>query len=117
MTTVAYPLTRPGPAWFVVSYGEDLIGIVLDNIEAVYPTEDQAHAWLARNSHADADIVRVDVLWSAHCVVCGDKPDLPPPGQYRSWDELRDYLRSEPGWTCTSEQLVFCPNHRPSREE
>ncbi|MFJ9787083.1 hypothetical protein ACIRSS_46440 [Amycolatopsis sp. NPDC101161] len=117
MPTVNYPVALPGPAWFVISHGYDLIGTAMDDVKRVCASENQAQRWLARSGLADAEVIRVDVVWSAHCVTCADKPDLPPPGLYRSWDELREYLRSEPGWVCTSEQHVFCPNHRPDKED
>ncbi|MFI5589827.1 hypothetical protein ACIA5G_32590 [Amycolatopsis sp. NPDC051758] len=63
-----------------------------------------------------ARIVEYDTAYYTRCVVCGEFPDRDE-WCFSDWQGVVQYLAPEPGWMCTSEQLVFCPNHRPERED
>lgn len=65
-----------------------------------------------------ARIVKYDVAYYARCGVCGEFVE-PEPDEwiYPDWLGLVQCIAASPGWRCTSEQLVFCPNHRPEKEE
>lgn len=61
-------------------------------------------------------IVQYDVVYYLHCVVCGQSPseqDQP----YPEWCWVLEELPNHYGWAATDEQLVFCPNHGPSKED
>ncbi|EOD70340.1 hypothetical protein [Amycolatopsis vancoresmycina] len=63
-----------------------------------------------------ARIVTYDVAYYARCGVCGDFVES---GEwiFADWLVLVLVVAASPGWSCTTEQLVFCPQHRPDSED
>ncbi|WIX81717.1 hypothetical protein QRX50_13615 [Amycolatopsis carbonis] len=62
-----------------------------------------------------ARVVEYELAFYARCLVCGEFPD----GEnfiYPDWPGLAQCIAASPGWSCTSEQLVFCPHHAPDKE-
>ncbi|MGW4394864.1 hypothetical protein ACWEHA_06190 [Amycolatopsis nivea] len=111
MAWVAYPAVVYAPHFQIGTVtGRDGLR-PLD--ERLYASREDAKAWALALREA-GDTVRITefgVAYCARCVVCGEFSDehrLRFPG----WLELTQHLTHEPGWSWTSEQLVFCPVHR-----
>ncbi|MEU4675170.1 hypothetical protein AB0F91_46350 [Amycolatopsis sp. NPDC023774] len=60
-------------------------------------------------------VVEYEAAYYAWCVVCGDFPGSDE-FIYADWLGVVQCIDASPGWSYTSEQLVFCPNHRPDKE-
>ncbi|RSN27493.1 hypothetical protein DL990_30425 [Amycolatopsis sp. WAC 01416] len=73
--------------------------------------------WLMSQDSDTYDIVEYSHAYRCHCVICGDPPDYDEVYLFPDWHELVAYVASYPGWVTTSEVLIFCPDHRPLREE
>ncbi|EOD70341.1 hypothetical protein [Amycolatopsis vancoresmycina] len=81
----------------------------------VYSSREDAETWASvlRGAGDVVFITEYGVAYYARCVVCGEYPDHERM-RFVDWAELVQYLAQEPGWRSTSEQLVFCPHHRPA---
>ncbi|PKV97695.1 hypothetical protein ATK30_8690 [Amycolatopsis echigonensis] len=76
-------------------------------------------AWrkLADEGHAPG-LRRYDEVFFPRCGVCGERPyGASATRPELSWDAVLQVIYFEPAWLATSEQLVFCPYHRPEDAE
>ncbi|MEU0532975.1 hypothetical protein [Amycolatopsis tolypomycina] len=86
--------------------------------DRLYSSREDASTW-ATVLREPGDLVLIGeycVAYYARCVVCGEFSNENRM-RFIEWPDLVQHIAQEPGWCCTSEQLVFCPNHQPSREE
>ena len=61
---------------------------------------------------------RYDEAYFPRCGVCGESVYDTVTRPVFSWDDVVQWVRLGPvGWLTTSEQLVFCPSHRPADAE
>jgi hypothetical protein len=120
MTAMTFPCVVNETHWFVLVHYADLGGndTALVAFFSKDCSEAQAECRVQQSGGSDAKVFRYDVVFFARCVTCGEQADaeslLMP---FRSWDALADHVRSTPGWSVTSEQLVLCPRDRSDREE
>lgn len=64
------------------------------------------------------EAVRYDEVFFPRCGVCGERPyGASATRPELSWDAVLQVIYFEPAWLATSEQLVFCPYHRPEDAE
>ncbi|MER7116688.1 hypothetical protein ABT332_19605 [Saccharomonospora azurea] len=82
--------------------------------------EARATEWAYRegnhNGYLSVVIMPVEPVFLPRCGECAELPD-DNPAVYADWWEMCQALDDFLGWVATSEQHVFCPNHRPDREE
>ncbi|MEV4050431.1 hypothetical protein AB0J55_04520 [Amycolatopsis sp. NPDC049688] len=116
MSQVNYPAVVHAPH-FVVEKLTDR-GRLQRLSARVYSSREDAETWssVLRESGDVVFIAEYSIAYYARCGVCGEFPDTERM-RFVDWTELTHYLAQEPGWGCTSEQLVFCPTHRPFGEE
>ncbi|WP_101437482.1 hypothetical protein [Amycolatopsis echigonensis] len=85
-------------------------------------TTDEGEARAAFDRHADdgqsPELSRYDEVFFPRCGVCGERPYAAAATRPElSWDAVLHVVYFEPAWLATSEQLVFCPHHRPEDAE
>ncbi|WP_410642667.1 hypothetical protein [Amycolatopsis sp. lyj-346] len=115
MAEVNYPAVVHAPHFAVDKVTNKGLERLSDRL---YSSREDASIW-ASVLREPGDVVLIgeyQVAYYARCVVCGEFSNEDRMC-FIDWPDLVLYLTHEPGWCCTSEQLVFCPNHRPSREE
>ncbi|MEW2508413.1 hypothetical protein AB0878_48940 [Amycolatopsis sp. NPDC047767] len=105
--------------WYVLVTGIDLAGDESTLVDLCTTNEAAARASYERaaSNYLDVHLERWAPVFFARCVVCGEgcgSGSLLLP--FRGWEDLVDDVRYYAGWTTTSEQQVFCPNHRPDKE-
>ncbi|MEC3975939.1 hypothetical protein [Amycolatopsis sp. H20-H5] len=101
--------------WFVTTqYHIDQIGFWAT--EERLRTTDFHEALELQQKLPGSTLTYIDALFLDRCVTCGYSP-YERTRYFKSWDDLVVVLQGYPGWCTTSEQLVFCPYDRPSKEE
>uniref|UniRef100_UPI003D706229 hypothetical protein n=1 Tax=Amycolatopsis sacchari TaxID=115433 RepID=UPI003D706229 len=60
-------------------------------------------------------ITTVTPVYLPRCVVCGQFPTGHPVA-YPDWWAVHEDITEDPGWLAT-DQHVYCPRHRPDRED
>ncbi len=116
MTTVNFPAVVHAPHFEIVNR---TVGGQHESIGSrLYISRDDAVRWLDcfREPGDLLTIIEYDTGFYTRCVVCGEFPDHDR-WSFSDWPGVVQYLMHEPGWRCTSEQLVFCPTHRPDEED
>ncbi|GLY35248.1 hypothetical protein Amsp01_012720 [Amycolatopsis sp. NBRC 101858] len=115
MTAINYPAVVHAPHFALESRTKKGMVPLSDRL---YSSKEDAETWamVLREPGERVFIAEYSVAYYARCVVCGEFSDHE---RWRTaeWTDLVEYLTHEPGWRCTSEQLVFCPNHRPDEED
>ncbi|WP_157606546.1 hypothetical protein [Saccharomonospora cyanea] len=77
----------------------------------------RALEWGHRESTSWSVVIEaVEPVFLPRCGECAELPD-DNPAVYETWEEMCHALGNHFGWVATSEQHVFCPNHRPAWEE
>jgi hypothetical protein len=113
MSEVNYPAVVHAPHFEIV---HRTVGGRHESIGSrLYVSRDDAVHWL-EVFHEPGDrlvLIEHDTGFYTRCVVCGEFPDEDE-WSFSDWSGVVQYLALEPGWTTTSEQLVFCSNHGPS---
>jgi hypothetical protein len=131
VTTVNFPTALEGP-FYVLAHG-NRHGADDDETGWVHQTrggaEGELAEWNEENRHFRVTprpvptIQTLERVFVPQCVVCGATRSravhlvIDRIGVFDHWWELEDMLRDYPGWTATSEQHVYCPDHAPSKED
>jgi len=118
MAAGTYPCVINETYWFVVVDGNDSLGLTFSTVCLQTTSHAAAQAERERQDccGSTATIVRHDVVFVGRCSICGEYSGVFGQKElFGDWHEMVDWL--SPGWSATSEQQVFCPNHRPDKEE
>lgn len=115
MTQVNYPAVVHAPHFALNSVTRKGLVPLSDRL---YSSREDAETWanILRDPGERVLIAEYSVAYYARCVVCGEFSD-DERMRFSDWADVGHYLAHEPGWTWTSEQLVFCPIHRPDKED
>jgi hypothetical protein len=116
MAEVNYPAVVHAPHFAIEKVTDQ--GRLQRLSDRLYSSREDAETW-ASVLRKPGDVVLIaeySAAYYARCVVCGEFSNNDRM-RFGDWHELGQYLTHEPGWRWTSEQLVFCPTHRPDQED
>ncbi|MEC3975938.1 hypothetical protein [Amycolatopsis sp. H20-H5] len=117
MIQVNYPTSTNDPHFEVMEEADGVVSPITGELFRNRADAENEYADMVLDTVTmKVRLVEHDIVYFAHCVVCGRFPGDTDQA-YPEWCWVLEDLPNYPDWQATEEQHVFCPDHRPSKED